>query len=61
MQLPYLLNVLNLHKHHYINLKSYLLNTVGSSYTNPNSKDLIPYINFTKDEIKELCHLVCYF
>ena len=58
IQSPYLLNILNLQKKQDINLKTYLLNTIGSSYINPKSKDPVPYLNFNKEEIKEFCHLV---
>ena len=61
MQSSFLLNILNLQKKHDLNLKAYLLNTIGSSYINPKSKDSAPYLTFNKDEIKELCHLVSIF
>lgn len=37
-------------------LKQYLLNTIGSSYLILNASK--SYICFSKDEIKDICHLV---
>jgi hypothetical protein len=61
IQSPYLLSILNLQKKQDVNLKTYLLNTIGSSYINPKLNDHVPYLTFNKEEIKEFCHLVRIF
>lgn len=53
-----LLNIVNSSIKYDLNLKTYLLNTIGSSFLISKIKDSTASIVFRKEEIKELCHLV---